>query len=69
MKIGRNELCPCGSGKKYKKCCLDMDNIEISGSIYKCFKCGEGDLSDEVVEIIKKVTRQDMEKGHMWNSR
>ncbi|HSB32690.1 MAG TPA: SEC-C metal-binding domain-containing protein [Candidatus Sulfobium mesophilum] len=21
MKIGRNEPCPCGSGKKYKKCC------------------------------------------------
>jgi len=21
-KVGRNELCPCGSGKKYKKCCL-----------------------------------------------
>lgn len=21
-KIGRNEPCPCGSGKKYKKCCL-----------------------------------------------
>ncbi len=20
-KIGRNEPCPCGSGKKYKKCC------------------------------------------------
>ncbi len=20
-KTGRNELCPCGSGKKYKKCC------------------------------------------------
>lgn len=20
--IGRNELCPCGSGKKYKKCCI-----------------------------------------------
>lgn len=20
-KIGRNELCPCGSGKKFKKCC------------------------------------------------
>jgi uncharacterized protein len=20
-KIGRNELCPCGSGKKYKRCC------------------------------------------------
>jgi SWIM/SEC-C metal-binding protein len=23
-KIGRNELCVCGSGKKYKKCCLNM---------------------------------------------
>jgi hypothetical protein len=23
MKVGRNDLCPCGSGKKYKKCCLD----------------------------------------------
>ena len=21
-KIGRNEMCPCGSGKKYKNCCL-----------------------------------------------
>jgi len=21
MKVGRNDLCPCGSGKKYKKCC------------------------------------------------
>ena len=21
MKVGRNELCPCGSGKKYKRCC------------------------------------------------
>ncbi|MGL5525072.1 MAG: SEC-C metal-binding domain-containing protein [Aeromonas veronii] len=22
IKIGRNEPCPCGSGKKYKLCCL-----------------------------------------------
>jgi uncharacterized protein YecA (UPF0149 family) len=21
VKVGRNEPCPCGSGKKYKKCC------------------------------------------------
>ena len=21
QKVGRNDLCPCGSGKKYKKCC------------------------------------------------
>jgi hypothetical protein len=23
-KIGRNELCPCGSGLKYKRCCLQQ---------------------------------------------
>jgi len=23
-KVGRNEPCPCGSGKKYKKCCLGL---------------------------------------------
>jgi len=23
MSIGRNDPCPCGSGKKYKRCCLE----------------------------------------------
>jgi hypothetical protein len=27
-KIGRNDPCPCGSGKKYKKCCLEKDLTE-----------------------------------------
>ena len=22
-KVGRNDRCPCGSGKKYKNCCAD----------------------------------------------
>lgn len=32
MKIGRNQLCPCGSGKKYKKCCLNksVTNTQFS---------------------------------------
>ena len=25
-KVGRNAPCPCGSGKKYKKCCLNKNN-------------------------------------------
>lgn len=28
MKIQRNASCPCGSGKKYKKCCLARDEAE-----------------------------------------
>ncbi len=27
-KIRRNELCPCGSGKKYKNCCLKTGEYE-----------------------------------------
>jgi hypothetical protein len=31
MKIGRNDPCPCGSGKKYKKCCYQKNNrVEMS---------------------------------------
>jgi len=25
--IGRNDPCPCGSGKKYKKCCMPRDEM------------------------------------------
>lgn len=25
VKVGRNNPCPCGSGKKHKKCCLGKD--------------------------------------------
>ena len=24
-KIGRNELCPCGSGAKFKRCCIAQE--------------------------------------------
>ena len=23
-RVGRNEPCPCGSGKKFKKCCMEV---------------------------------------------
>lgn len=28
MKIGRNDKCPCGSGLKYKKCCMNKQDDE-----------------------------------------
>ncbi len=27
MAVKRNDPCPCGSGKKYKKCCMTKDNL------------------------------------------
>jgi methionyl aminopeptidase len=29
-KIGRNDPCPCGSGKKYKKCCINKSPVSRS---------------------------------------
>ena len=32
-KIGRNDPCPCGSGKKFKKCCISLsDNVSTEQS-------------------------------------
>lgn len=30
---GRNEACPCGSGKKYKRCCLPREEANASARI------------------------------------
>lgn len=30
--VGRNDPCPCGSGKKFKHCCLDSNKISLKGT-------------------------------------
>lgn len=52
MKIGRNAPCPCGSGKKYKKCCgfgtakkpkptRDLANVELNRHLAYAGKVGK----------------------------
>jgi predicted TPR repeat methyltransferase len=51
---GRNERCPCGSGKKYKHCCATADhNVRHSGSAVS-----------EIQQQIARVTRQ-YERGRL----
>ena len=38
MRPGKNEPCPCGSGRKYKKCCIFSDNIKNSDPSLKSIK-------------------------------
>ena len=33
MKVGRNQLCLCGSGLKYKRCCLTKQNVAAGPSL------------------------------------
>ncbi len=35
-RTGRNDLCPCGSGKKFKRCCARMGTI--TRPIYRSFQ-------------------------------
>jgi hypothetical protein len=31
--LGRNQLCRCGSGKKYKKCCAAADDVAKTATL------------------------------------
>ena len=55
MSIGRNDPCPCGSGKKYKKCCLEKDNlIELTQIRRKKFYDDKQQLVEKVGQFLKK---------------
>lgn len=42
MKVGRNDPCPCGSGKKYKKCCMH-DWTPANGVLTMAYEYGTSD--------------------------
>jgi hypothetical protein len=43
--IGRNDPCPCGSGKKYKKCC---GSPKLSSRSISVVKSGMGSLQERI---------------------
>ena len=46
MNVGRNESCPCGSGKKYKKCCMNKEKDTISN---KRIKIDNKEIDEEMI--------------------
>ena len=58
-KPGRNEPCPCGSGKKYKKCCLHTSKPSAGGTfVYTDLD----DLSNQVPELINQKKYDEAEE-------
>ena len=57
-KIGRNAPCPCGSGKKYKKCCLipkaGKEQKYASSTKFVPVYTQLDQLSNSVVDLIKQ---------------
>ncbi len=62
MKWGRNWLCLCGSGKKYKKCCLN----EISDITASDGNAEVSELSKDIQELIH-THRKAIGKGGIKN--
>ena len=54
--VGRNELCPCGSGRKYKKCCLEKDKAKDIAR--NRIKLGEKQF-DNLITKISESTSED----------
>ncbi|MFC1718903.1 tetratricopeptide repeat protein [Candidatus Poribacteria bacterium] len=53
-KTGRNDPCPCGSGKKYKKCCMGKNKVAMEQTYLQDrdadFHEGIGGTMDELLE-------------------
>lgn len=52
-KIGRNDPCPCGSGKKYKKCCLLKQQARLPLDIHDT--CVQNGLVDRAADAICRL--------------
>jgi tetratricopeptide (TPR) repeat protein len=61
MPVGRNDPCPCGSGLKYKKCCL-AKNLQYQqrpdeerGTLAKAFKAMSAEDWEEAIGLFKQI--------------
>ncbi|MBB5172352.1 SEC-C domain-containing protein [Texcoconibacillus texcoconensis] len=54
MSVGRNELCPCGSQKKYKKCCLSGEMVSIEKLVRQELKKFIYRMNESVSDLLMK---------------
>lgn len=61
--IGRNDPCPCGSGKKYKKCCYQSGGSSSKSFTKRKFKVigKEEPVANEAVEENAAASPEDAE--------
>ncbi len=55
MKPGRNDPCPCGSGRKYKQCCQEAEGAAgggLSGTLTQALREAAADEPDWAAEVL-----------------
>ncbi len=73
MKTGRNDPCPCGSGKKYKKCCLAGAQAQkVEDITYRRYRDIESKLIDRLFQHALEVfgpssIEEAWNEFHCWN--
>jgi hypothetical protein len=61
---GRNETCRCGSGRKYKQCCLDKDEAAAAAARAKAARQAEkAEKAREPAEAGKTASGAEKEPG------
>ncbi len=63
MKIGRKEPCPCGSGKKYKQCCLQKESMSTEQLIRAAVSANGYD--DRISDVLCNLNRY-MQRKQWW---
>jgi hypothetical protein len=61
--VGRNEPCPCGSGRKYKQCCLDKDEAKARKARAKEAEKAAKEAEKAAAKSGKKETASAAEKA------
>ena len=54
QKTGRNDPCPCGSGRKYKKCCLLKTTSPVESLGWRKMRRTEGELIHTLMQHVEK---------------
>ena len=69
-RVGRNEPCPCGSGKKYKQCCIAKDEQRLHFSTDVAGKTEDEVLADPESHLtLLKLTRAEPHQAIHWDPR
>ncbi len=67
MKPGRNDQCPCGSGKKYKRCCLNVGNSmndDLRSEMEQILAMNPNLTLDELNAVVQSKVDTHNQQGH-----
>src|SRR5262245_27968956 len=73
-KVGRNDACPCGSGKKHKRCCLPLRNgHDASEAVWQLLRAAWDRLAAQLLrfaekELPEEIVAEASEEFVLWQA-